>query len=247
MEISQRLRTKVPAVKPPRLKNPARTSVLFEELLPAGVAAAELTGEGDVKLLMPEERRIVSAAVAKRVGEFAAGRLCARRALSQFAINDFPLDSEPDRRPRWPMHVVGSITHTDGFSAAAVGERGRFSGIGIDAERVGSVTRDVWDQVLLPDERRWLETMSPVEQDQLSTLIFSAKEAFYKCQYAMTSQWLEFSDVTLDLAGWNLGSGSFAVRPLTHVKFFEGRGPAIMGRFAFRRGLVLTAIAVVHE
>jgi len=81
----------------------------------------------------------------------------------------------------------------------------------------------------------------------LSTLIFSAKEAFYKCQYEMTRQWLEFSDVTLDLAGWNLGAGSFAVRPLSRVKLFETRGPAVMGRFAFRKGLVLTAIAIVNE
>jgi len=68
--------------------------------------------------------------------------------------------SQPDRRPQWPEEIVGSITHTAGFSAAAVGQRSRFAGIGIDAERVGSVTRDVWDQVLLPDERRWLETLA---------------------------------------------------------------------------------------
>src|SRR5262249_19761896 len=138
-----------------------------------------------------------------------------------------------------------SITHTGGFSAAAVAQRSQFSGIGIDAEHVGSVTREIWDQVLLPDERRWIETLNPAEQEQIATLIFSAKEAFYKCHFEMTWQWLEFSDVTLDLAGWNLGAGSFAVRPLGRVKLFERYLSPVMGRFAFRKELVLTAIAIL--
>jgi 4'-phosphopantetheinyl transferase EntD len=243
MESNPRPHAKMPVVSR-RVRNPARTSVTFEELLPAGIAAAELAGEGDAKLLLPAERKHLGAAVAKRVGEFAAGRLCARRALSQFGITDFAVEVAEDRRPRWPDAVVGSITHTTGFSAAAVGERSQFSGIGIDAERVGSVTRELWDQVLLPDERRWLETLNAVEQGQLATLIFSAKEAFYKCQFELTGQWLEFSDVTLDLAGWNMGAGSFSVRALGRVKLFERHHSPVMGRFAFRKGLVLTAIAI---
>jgi len=245
MEPHLRHRAKIQRVQV-RVKNPARTSVTFEELLPAGIAAAELTGEGDPKLLLPAERKLLGAAVAKRVNEFAAGRLCARRALAQFGIHDFALEAGEDRRPRWPESMVGSITHTADFSAAAVAERSVFRGIGIDAERVGGVTREIWDQVLLPDERRWLETLSQPEQAQVSSLIFSAKEAFYKCQFEVTGQWLEFSDVTLDLAGWNLGTGTFAVRPLGRVKVFERLLRPLMGRFTFRKGLVLTAIAIAN-
>ncbi len=149
-----------------------------------------------------------------------------------------------DRRPQWPPSLLGSITHTQGFCAAAVGDRSRFRGIGIDVESVGRVTPDVWDEVLLPEERRWLEQLEAREQAQIAALMFSAKEAFYKCQYELTAQWLDFHDVRLDLVGWNLGFGSFAVQPRKSAKLLEVHRGRLVGRFALRRGLVLTGIAI---
>jgi 4'-phosphopantetheinyl transferase EntD len=230
-----------------RARNPARMSAIFQELLPAGIATAELSGAGDPELLHANERKQLGAVVAKRASEFAAGRLCARRALTQFNIHDHALAIGADRRPQWPSDLIGSITHTDGFSAAAVAERARFRGIGIDAEAIGRVTRDVWSEVLLPDERRWLDGVEPREQAQIAALMFSAKEAFYKCQYELTSQWLDFQDVALDVVGWNMAFGSFAVRPRKSAKIFEAYRGRLIGRFAFRRGLVLTGIAIVAQ
>ncbi|HZP11293.1 MAG TPA: 4'-phosphopantetheinyl transferase superfamily protein [Nevskiaceae bacterium] len=228
----------------PRARNPARMSAVFQELLPAGIATAELSGPGDPSMLSTAERKHIGAAVAKRASEFAAGRLCARRALAQYGIHDYPLVGGADRRPQWPSTLVGSITHTQGFSAAAVAERSRFRGIGIDVESIGRVTRDVWSEVLLPEEQRWLEQLDPREQAQIAALMFSAKESFYKCQYELTSQWLDFQDVALDVVGWNLGLGSFAVHPRKTTRIVEAYQGRLFGRFAFRRGLVLTGIAI---
>ncbi len=237
-------RANLPPASEPKARNPARMSALFQELLPAGIATAELSGPGDPSMLLPAERKHVGSAVAKRASEFAAGRLCARRALGQFGTNDHPLAVDADRRPQWPSGLIGSITHTQGFSAAAVAERSRFRGIGIDVESVGRVTRDVWGEVMLPEEQRWLEQMEQREQAQIAALMFSAKEAFYKCQYELTSQWLDFQDVTLDVVGWNLGLGSFAVHPRKTARIGEACKGRLYGRFAFRRGLVLTGIAI---
>ena len=234
----------IAGVNPPQAKNPCCTSALAGELLPAGIATAELVGEGDPELLLAGERQLVARAAPKRAREFAAGRCCARRAVAQFGIVDVPIGIRDDRRPQWPGLLTGSITHTDGYSAAVVGERQRFRAIGIDAERIGRVSCDIWSQVLLPGETDWLESLPAPVQAKVATLMFSAKEAFYKCQYAVTGQWLEFTDVTVDLFDWNQHWGSFAVRPIRSVNLFELGGTPVIGRFVATNDLVLTGMAI---
>lgn len=227
-----------------RTRNPSQPCAVLKELLPAGVVTAELAGEGDPALLLAGERHLLGRAAPKRVREFAAGRLCARRAVSQFGFVDFPIGVGDDRRPRWPRLLTGSITHTDGFSAAAVGGRDLFKAIGIDVEGIGRVSSDIRSQVLLQEEADWLESLPLSDQARVATLMFSAKEAFYKCQYEVTGRWLEFKDVIVKLFDWNLDRGSFAVRPLSGLNLFErGVGPA-SGRFAVTGELVLTAMAI---
>jgi 4'-phosphopantetheinyl transferase EntD len=217
---------------------------LLEQLLPAGVASAELVGEGDPALLLAAERRLLRGAAPQRAREFAAGRVCARRAAAQFGVVDFPITAHDDHRPRWPQRLTGSITHTAGFAAAVVGERQRFRAIGIDAERISLMFNNVWAHVLLPPEIDWLEGLPVSEQAKAAALMFSAKEAFYKCQYEVTEQWLEFKDVTLEPVGRGLDRGSFAVRPAGNVALFAlAGGPAIV-HFAFMNDLVVTAMTI---
>ena len=66
--------------------NPATLSATFASLFPSGVVAAELRAPGDASLLWPEEAASVANAVPKRIQEFAAGRLCARRALAAMGV-----------------------------------------------------------------------------------------------------------------------------------------------------------------
>lgn len=223
---------------------PTKPSRLLERLLPAGVATAACTGAGDPALLLAGERHLVERAGPARARELAAGRLCARRAAAQLGVVDCAIGARPDRRPEWPERLTGSITHTDGFSAAAVGDRRRFRAIGIDAERIGRVSREIWDQVLVPDEVDWLQALPTSAQAAAAALVFSAKEAFYKCQYEVTQQWLEFRDVAVDFVARNLEPNSFEVRPVGRVRLFdEGAGPAVV-RFAFTCDLVLTAMTL---
>ena len=79
-------------------------SVVTEELDPRAV------NEG----LLPEERGAVAKAVPKRVAQFTAGRVCARRALAQLGNTEpVPILMGEDRAPQWPAGYVGSISHTD--------------------------------------------------------------------------------------------------------------------------------------
>jgi 4'-phosphopantetheinyl transferase EntD len=179
--------------------NPARLSAAVAELFPPGVAAAELRQPGDSSLLYPEEAAGIARAVPERASEFTAGRLCARRALAEFGIAGFALEMGLDRAPVWPGSMVGSITHTRGFCAAVVGERGRFSSLGLDVEAAGGVKRELWERICLPAELAWLESLPVRARGAAATLVFSAKEAFYKCQYPVTRERLRFADLCVSL------------------------------------------------
>lgn len=227
------------------VKNPARLSAAASGLFPPGVIVADLEEDGDAALLHPEERQQLGRAVPKRVREFSAGRTCARRALAEFGVRDAALPTGADRRPVWPPQLLGSITHTDGWCAAAVASRARFRAIGLDAETIGRVGEDVWPQICLPAEITWLRRLSAREQAEVAALIFSAKEAFYKCQFELTGgQWLDFNDVHLDLIGWEFGEGRFVVRPRVELALTEPVLRPFAGRFRLTAGRAITGIAI---
>ena len=131
----------------------------------------------------------------KRVREFAAGRQCARLALQRLGYPDAPLLSLPDRRPSWPSGITGSITHCAGMAGAVVAPTSNVRSLGVDVEVIDAVDEHLWPRVLNAWEHAWLQSFPAGERRIWATVIFSAKEAFYKCQYPIVGQWLEFDDV----------------------------------------------------
>ena len=71
----------------------------------------------------------------KRRREFVTARRCAREALASLGQAPGPIGVGPSREPQWPAGLVGSITHTRGFRAAAVAPQSVVASIGIDAEQ----------------------------------------------------------------------------------------------------------------
>ena len=88
-------------------------------LLAGPIEVVELRG-GEPDPLLPAERAALGQVVDGRRRDFAAGRHCARRALARLVGSPEPILSGPDREPVWPQGIVGSITHCDGYRAAAV-------------------------------------------------------------------------------------------------------------------------------
>ena len=222
-------------------------SQILEKLLPKGVAAAEHLGEGDPQLLWSPEREWGEGTVPKRLQEFSAGRVCARRALARLGIADTPIRTASDHRALWPESVTGSITHTEGFTAAVIGERNKFRAIGIDAEVIRQSTQEISSHILIPAEKIWVESLPLAEQAKGVTLMFSAKEAFYKCQYEVTQQWLDFKDVALEFFGWNLDRGGFMVHPVRRIKIFDDVGSPGVVHFAVADNLVLAASSITAQ
>ncbi len=208
-------------------------------LLPEGIAVVQARDSAPLDTLLVEERAMVAAAVPKRMLEFATGRWCAREALREQGIEGFPVLADANRAPLWPRGFVGSITHTDGFCAAAIGRRDAFAGIGIDAEMNGRVGRELWSNLFTSDEVDRLERMSEPQRASTATVLFSAKESFYKAQYSFTNAWLDFTAAAVSIEGdrWHLQ----LVNP--HSAFARLRQP-ISGRFVIGDRHVVTAIAI---
>ena len=213
-------------------------------LFPAGVVAAELREPGDPRWLFPEESVYVGRAVAKRVQEFAAGRLCARRALAEFGILDFPIRVAADRQPIWPDLLVGSITHTAGFCAAVVAERRRIGAVGLDSEVVGDVNAEIWPSICVPGETAWIGSLPGSQRPAAVTLIFSAKEAFYKCQYPLVGESLDFRDVSVEAQAWGAGEGVFTIHPQRNIAIAQAGALPLRGRYVFHDQFVTAGIAV---
>jgi 4'-phosphopantetheinyl transferase EntD len=215
----------------------------LRELFPQGALAAELRGSGDPAALLPDEWQSHRTAVPKRIQEFAAGRACAHRLLAEFGIIDFPIKAALDRQPLWPTTLVGSITHTAGFCAVVVAPKKILSSVGIDSEIKGSVKPELWRSICTASETRWLHSLPDVEQTLAATLIFSAKEAFYKCQYPLVAERLNFHDVSVQIGDWGRPEGEFKIHPNRQVVLAQQVLAPWPGRYLFHE-FVTTGIAL---
>ncbi len=234
-----------------------RASRLLRGLFSHRVIAFEAREAIGPETLLEQEARCVGRAVPKRVAEFATGRACARRALAELAIDGFPLRAGADREPLWPEGVTGSITHTAGFCGAAVARTAEAASLGIDAEQRGAVQRRLWRQIATPRELQWLGALPRARADDMATLLFSAKEAFFKCQFPLTREWLNFSDVSVSVEP-RAGSGAASAGPRAPRSRFrrlhvvparrlalEGWAPAPWaGRYALAGALIVTGFAL---
>jgi 4'-phosphopantetheinyl transferase EntD len=222
--------------------NPATLSTGLASLFPPGAVAAELREQGDPSLLLSAEAMYVGRAVPKRVQEFAAGRLCARRALAEFGFVDFPIKVAADRQPMWPDRMMGSITHTTGFCAAVVARRPAAAALGLDSEVVGGVKAEIWHRICAPIEIAWVQSLPAPERTAAVALIFSAKEAFYKCQYPAARQRLNFHDVRVEAPAWG-GSGEvFKIHAMRSLAISKYASLPLQGRYLFHEGLVTAGL-----
>ena len=90
------------------------------QLLPAGVASAEVEGEEPHGYLLAQEAAQIRGAGRSRRQEFTAARTCARQALRELGLPETAILRGEHREPLWPPGIVGSITHCALYSAAVV-------------------------------------------------------------------------------------------------------------------------------
>ncbi|WP_291165676.1 4'-phosphopantetheinyl transferase [Hyphomicrobium sp.] len=216
----------------------------FAELLDPRIAIAEAPLTGEPPDLLADEALVVTRAVPRRRLEFAIGRDCARKAMAALGHADVALPRGQDRMPVWPVDLVGSITHTGGWAAAAVARRDQgFVAIGIDLEPADELASDLWDSVCSAEERVKLAVVCGATPGIAAHLIFCMKEAAFKCQYPLSGAMLEFADLAVDV---DARAGTFAVTYQRAVPQFQMHD-RLIGRFAIRDGYIASAVVVTSE
>lgn len=216
-------------------------------LLPSDVIAVERLFHPPVAPLYPEESEFIAGAVTKRRREFATVRLCAREGLAQLGVEPAPILPGARGAPTWPSGIVGSMTHCDGYRAAAVARREAVMSVGIDAEPNLPLPEGVETMIAVAEERSSLARIVRSHPDTAwPRVLFSAKESVYKACFPITGRWLDFKDcvVTLDVNAEtftaSLKAGEISVRG-ERIDQLEGRWRLRHHRDA---SYVLTAVVV---
>ncbi|MBT3154305.1 4'-phosphopantetheinyl transferase superfamily protein [Streptomyces sp. CHD11] len=222
---------------------------MIEELLPSTVLTVEAYGDEGVDApLYPEEEAVVRRAVLKRRREFTAVRVCARRAMEKLGVAPGPVLPDERGAPLWPEGLAGSMTHCQGYCAAALVRVGELASVGIDAEPHAALPEGVLTAVALPGEVARIARLSgEVPGVHFDRLLFSAKESVYKAWYPLTGKWLDFmeADLEFQVEDGEGTRGAFRATLLVDGPVVGGRGVNVFtGRWTARQGLIATAVTV---
>lgn len=219
-----------------------RASSALRAVLPMGLSVAATRAEIDDAALYPAEERAIRNAAGRRRREFATARACARSALGQRGLEPCPVPVGAHGAPQWPVGIVGSITHCEGYRGCAVGRSEDFIAVGIDAEPNRALPGELLLDIALAEERTWVrELLRRVPSIRWDRLLFCAKEAVYKTWFPLTGESLDFSDATVSVDPM---SGYFAASLRLRGARSDPDAGGLVGRWLARDGLVLAAIAL---
>ncbi len=190
----------------------------------------------DESYLWPEEEKILGEVSDKRRWDFVSGRKCARIAMEQRGFNPVPVLSGNKDEPLWPDGVVGSITHTSNYAAAAIAPESEMLSLGLDAETDEPLPQNVLSRIGNDEEITWVHATRGKVLLHPGKLLFSAKEATYKAWYSVTQEWLGFRDTHV----------TFTAENQTFAVSISKAGPVreLLGRFGLTQGIILTAIEI---
>jgi 4'-phosphopantetheinyl transferase EntD len=207
---------------------------IFHRLVSDDIETEEIDPHSVGSGLLSAERDAIEGAAQTRVEQFTAGRVCSRLALVRLGVAaTTPIERGEDRAPIWPRGFIGSISHTDSWCAAAVARLGELRSIGIDLEPATPLKEALWRRVCTPEERERLRHLP--DPGLMGKILFSAKEAVYKCQYPLTTQFLGFHAVQVEV-----GDGSFRAVFRQEAGEFK-LGYEMSGRYLVQDGLVAAA------
>lgn len=215
--------------------NMQRFNTALESLLPAGIHYATCRIADQPVFRFQSEAGAVRTAGDHRQREFVAGRDCARAALAQMAYPEQPILSDADGVPVWPAGALGAISHSRGYCGAVAARQADYQMLGLDLEKTNRMSRAAIERVVHPQEQRYV-----AGDPRRATLIFSAKEAFFKAQYPRWQTHANFHDLALAVV-----SGDIDRMTINFIgqRFPDGLcalAPDIRFRFCYYEDFVMT-------
>jgi 4'-phosphopantetheinyl transferase EntD len=171
--------------------------IALQAMLPeaVGCCVRQVTSQAEAFEYEVEGSHLANAVLARR-NEFIAGRCCARMALAQIGQAACALPIDVDGLPIWPIATLGSITHSRGLCCAVAASANNMMYLGVDLEKTNRLSSRAMERVVHP-----LEVATVGENQALGSLLFSAKEAFYKAQFPILGAKPNFKDLALQIHG----------------------------------------------
>jgi enterobactin synthetase component D len=161
----------------------------------------------DASALVPDSIR---RAARRRQIEWIGGRLCAERALQLLGLPFQAVSGGPSGEPLWPRGVAGSITHAESSAHALVMRRSDGAGIGIDSERIVDPQAQQAVAAVCCDANERAAWLRGPDAPVRATLLFAAKEAFYKAAWPALRRFIEFDEV--EAHAWDEPGGTIVLR-----------------------------------
>jgi 4'-phosphopantetheinyl transferase EntD len=134
--------------------------------------------------------------------EFTHGRHCARRAMQILGLPAAAIPKGVDRAPVWPGGIRGSISHSGGAAAAVITRASELAGIGLDIESSEPLSPEIAEMVCRSDEQA-------ANDGDRAKLLFSIKEAIYKCIFPRVGCYVDFQEMEVLL---NQSDARFSAR-----------------------------------
>jgi len=179
---------------------------LLRQMLPPGIGLGLGFSPELERRDKPAERAV---GLAKRSREFDLGRQCAVQALREVGWQAAPPTmAEPpeltqvvgvnaDRSPAWPTGFVGSISHSRRWVCAVAANSANYRSLGLDTESLMPAATRALVQGEVGAEEEWALLGHALPAERAVTMLFSAKEAFFKLWYPLTRRLLSFHEVRL--------------------------------------------------
>ena len=209
----------------------------LKDLFSSSVAIMETRdAKIDASFLSLAERTYLENVSQNRKREFIAGRFCAHEAMVLANVSPEHIQIGGKGEPIWPSNIVGSITHSHGYAAAAVARKSDIVSLGLDAEIDEPLSSRVLRRISNVQEQEWVENVGGTLVQHPGKVLFSAKEATYKAWYPITQEWLGFKEVLIN----------FHDQGNTFTVHIQKNGPIreMHGKYAIRKDVIVTAIEV---
>ena len=216
---------------------------MFSSPFPNNISffCGDLSSTKDIKLHSEEEKIAKSFGSRQRKAEFLLGRKIAHLALKEFKQENKPiLRNTSTREPAWPKSIRGSITHSGGLAAVAVGLKKDILGIGIDLENISrKINFKISRHICIDDEINWLSKLSPEQALLYLRVIFSAKESIFKCYFPISGKFIKFKDAYVQI---NIERSEFLFKLSSEFsEIFDARF-IHQGVFSIQNNFLLTSI-----
>ena len=209
----------------------------LKDLFSSSVAIMETRdAKIDASFLSLAERTYLENVSQNRKREFIAGRFCAHEAMVLANVSPEHIQIGGKGEPIWPSNIVGSITHSHGYAAAAVARKSDIVSLGLDAEIDEPLSSRVLRRISNVQEQEWVENVGGTLVQNPGKVLFSAKEATYKAWYPITQEWLGFKEVLIN----------FHDQGNTFTVDIQKNGPIreMHGKYTIRKDVIVTAIEV---